>query len=250
MNKRYERKYLVPVSHLHELRKRFLSFTESDTYAIKSGKKIPEYTVRSIYFDSWDWDAYDEKLEGLRDRNKLRIRGYNEYKPGDKVFFEIKHKFENRIGKSRGKIPFEDMESFLHNGDIGKYYPNPESERHKDLQRFMYYYHRFNQRPVTTVTYEREPYFGKFDHGVRITFDKNIRANIFPELTDLYKEDNCQLLWPHYFILEIKYFTDIMPRWARSVIQEFGLRHEALSKYTQGIDINLTLNPLFNRAAI
>ncbi len=249
MTNRYERKYLVHNDHLDALRKRVDTFTEPDAYASKSGKEFPEYTVRSIYFDSNDWAAYDEKIEGLRDRNKLRIRGYDSYHPDNKVFFEIKHKFENRIGKSRALIPFSRVNELLEYSNIEDFH-SPESRPGKDLNRFLYYYHRLHQRPVTTVVYEREPYFGSFDSGVRITFDKNIRANIFPEMQNLYEDNNCVLCWPNHFILEIKYFSDEMPRWARSIVQEFEIQHQALSKYAQGIDVNYTNNAMFNRQKI
>ncbi|MCC5916494.1 MAG: polyphosphate polymerase domain-containing protein [Cryomorphaceae bacterium] len=246
---RYERKYLVPIRHLTDLRKRFAPFVENDKYGIPRKEGVREYTVRSIYLDSLDWNAYDEKIEGLRDRNKLRIRGYNEYHPDNSVFFEIKHKYENRIGKSRGLIPFNEINNLLENGAIERFHPpNDPKGMHNDLRRFLYYYHRFHQRPVTTIVYEREAFFGKIDPGVRITFDKNIRSNIFPNFEELYYEGNCKLCWPGFFILEIKYFTDQMPRWARSIVQEFSLQHEALSKYAQGIDVNYTNNPMFNRA--
>lgn len=249
MKKRYERKYLVHNDYLEVLRKRVQIFCEADEYAIRDDLEYPQYTVKSIYFDSIDWNAYDEKLEGLRDRNKLRIRGYNHYQPDNKVFFEIKHKFENRIGKSRALIPFHRAAELLENGNIEDFHPH-DSRSGQDLNRFLYFYHRYNQRPVTTVVYEREPYFGRFDSGVRITFDKNIRANLFPELDELYNDANCEPCWPNHFILEIKYFTDEMPRWARSFVQEFEIRHEALSKYAQGIDVNLKTNPIFGKKKI
>ena len=93
-------------------------------------------------------------------------------------------------------------------------------------------------KPTVLVVYEREAYHGLLDSGVRITFDKNIRSRVYPELADMFNNHGLKHLFDSHFILEIKYFTEKMPTWAKSLVEEFRLRHEALSKYTVGYDIN------------
>ncbi len=61
------------------------------------------------------------------------------------------------------------------------------------------------------VVYEREAYHGDFDPGVRITFDKNIRSYIYPDLSDMFKKRDLKHLFKNHFILEVKYFTDKCP---------------------------------------
>jgi hypothetical protein len=65
------------------------------------------------------------------------------------------------------------------------------------------------------VVYEREPFHGVFDPGTRITFDKNLRSIIQPELGDLFDDKFQRFGVPGYFILEVKY-DDSMPRWMKS----------------------------------
>ena len=72
---RLEYKYLVPNERLAELRSEFLPFFEVDGYAQQN-----EYTVRSVYYDTVDFDNYYEKMNAIKVRKKLRIRGYDQPK--------------------------------------------------------------------------------------------------------------------------------------------------------------------------
>lgn len=234
---RYERKYLVPNYLLNDLRKKLLPFVRPDVYA-NNTNGLPQYTVRSIYYDGPNYHSYHEKIEGLKDRKKLRIRGYDKYQEGCLVFLEIKRKLENRIAKNRAIIAFDDLDVLMQTGDVEKYIrvKNQAENAYDDARRFFYNLKRYCQKPANIIVYEREPYHGKFDPGVRITFDKNIRGSLFPELNDLFDDNGLRYLWEKHFILEIKYYTDYMPLWARNLVEHFGLRHEALSKYAMGID--------------
>jgi hypothetical protein len=237
---RYERKYLVPNHHLEELRQQLTPFVRPDIFAksAKSAIEYPQYTVRSIYFDSPHFHSYYEKMEGLQFRKKLRIRGYDQYEEGCLVFLEIKRKIENRIAKNRALVKFDDLEALLTYGEVEKYIVNKSGKQRDfdDAKRFLYNLKRYAQKPANLIVYEREPYHGKLDAGVRITFDKNIRGIIFPNLHQLYQNSGLTYLWENHFILEIKYFTPYMPRWAKTLVEQFKLRHQALSKYAMGLD--------------
>jgi hypothetical protein len=233
---RYERKYLVSNSAMNDLRKKIIPFVKPDIYAEKENG-LTQYTVRSIYYDSPVFHSYYEKIEGLKDRKKLRIRGYDHFAPDNLVFLEIKRKLENRIAKNRSRIAFNSLPEFLETGNLSLLKCDPDNTREiEDASRFMFNMKRYCQQPANLVVYEREPYHGKFDHGVRITLDKNIRSSLNPRLDQLYEDPGLKYLWEQHFILEIKYFTDNMPSWARAIIDHFGLRHEALSKYAMGLD--------------
>ncbi|GAB3647346.1 hypothetical protein GCM10028791_09180 [Echinicola sediminis] len=71
MKLRYEKKYLVPNGRLGELRERFLPFLRPDKLAYRAENNIPEYTVRSIYYDSHNSESFFEKMDGLKDRKKM-----------------------------------------------------------------------------------------------------------------------------------------------------------------------------------
>ncbi len=235
---RLERKYLVPNYLMDELRDRLKPFVRKDRYAISVNGKNPEYVVRSIYFDSRNLDCYVEKKEGILLRKKFRIRAYGNKGENKKIAFEIKRKIANRIKKHRSFVHLEDVSNILNTGNVELYVmqDNGYNGALDDARRFFYHIKKNHFLPTCLVVYEREAYHGKFDKGVRVTLDKNIRSISYPDIDDLYHDGNLNFLFKNHFILEIKYFTHFMPVWARSLIQEFKLRNEALSKYVIGYD--------------
>ena len=102
---KFEYKYLVPIERLTELRILISPFMESDTHMEKGGPS--GYTVRSIYFDTFRYDDYHEKTNGLKIRKKMRIRGYNKQDHNNIVFIEIKRKNERLVNKYRTPIKYK-----------------------------------------------------------------------------------------------------------------------------------------------
>lgn len=236
---RYERKYLVPVELMTAVRQRLLPFIIPDAYTLKNSSGIYEYTVRSIYLDTYDLECYKQKSDGLQYRRKLRIRGYNSLSPDSKVVLEIKRKIGNRIKKHRSTLLFSNLNNLLKGPDLEQYIIQGKREESiDDARRFFFHLKKRQFAPTNLVVYEREAYQGKMDKGVRITFDKNIRSRLFPKMDSLYDDVNLKPLFNDHFVLEIKYFTDQMPVWARSLVQEFKLRNDAISKYTIGYDVS------------
>lgn len=237
---RLERKYLVPNYMMSDLRRRLKPFLRPDIYGKfhNSNGRLPEYVVRSIYFDSKNLDCYIEKKEGVLLRKKFRIRGYGTYKKNCIVVFEIKQKIENKIKKHRAFVHYDNAVNLLNTGNLEKYVlqENGYANSVNDARRFLFHFKKNHFRPTCLVVYEREAYHGKFDSGIRVTFDKNIRSLSYPELHKLYNDENFSYLFNNHFILEIKYFNNTMPLWARSIVQEFKLKNEALSKYIIGFD--------------
>jgi SPX domain protein involved in polyphosphate accumulation len=234
---RYEKKYLVPNEKLPSLRKRFLPFLEPDTYSqVKNG--IPEYTVRSIYFDSRDSMSFHEKIEGLRERKKIRVRGYGTLEADSKVVLEIKRKVDDRIYKNRAFIPHASIEKVLSRSEFTGL--SLEADKiDENLSRFMFNVKYYCLLPKNLIVYDREAYHGRFNSGVRVTFDKKIRQRKTDSLNSLFFEKGLKQVWHNTFILEIKYFEQHMPTWAKSIVEEFQLRPEALSKYTNSVENSL-----------
>jgi hypothetical protein len=233
MQLRYERKYLVPNEMLPDLRKELLPFVRPDTFADKSAG-IPEYTVRSIYFDNLSKWAVFDKIEGVRDRKKLRIRGYNKLAADSSVFLEIKRKISDQITKNRSKVRFDRLVELLTYGDIDRIFRTGTQKDRDDASRFLYHMHRYHMSPVNLVVYDREPYHGLLDASVRVTFDKHIRTRLVQAPNQLFEDSGYEYPWESHFILEIKYFHAPMPSWAKALVQKFELKNQALSKYVEG----------------
>lgn len=70
---RHELKFFINYHQYLILRQRLQSLIEKDQHANESG----EYHIRSLYFDDINNTALADKLGGLRERAKYRIRIYN-----------------------------------------------------------------------------------------------------------------------------------------------------------------------------
>lgn len=232
---RHEKKYLVSIDKIDALRSRFDPFLVPDTFTEAIAGR-PEYIVRSIYFDTHQTNSYFEKIEGLRDRKKFRIRGYGSDQNNSKVVLEIKKKEEDRVTKNRAFMHFSKVQDLLKNGNLSNAFDNTEKLNQENASRFMFNIKRYNLTPKTLIVYQREAYHGKFDSGVRVTFDKNIKHKENPKVDGLFSDFGLRKMWRGNFILEVKYFDVEMPSWAKSIVQELGLQNDALSKYARGIE--------------
>lgn len=239
---RLEYKFLVNNLDLEKIRSKLLPFVSEDSFS--NGKVVPEYTVRSIYFDSSEFTFYHEKIDGIKNRKKLRIRSYNELEDNNLVFLEIKNKYENFIGKNRAPLKYHDLKNILFTKDIEAYTltSNGYTNSIRDSEKFFHHMLRDKLKPIILIVYEREAYFSKFDKSLRITLDKNLRYFDNPCIHSLYKDDELKLAIPNHFVLEVK-FTNGYPRWLRDIVQEFNLTRKSVSKYTICIDASEKIDP-------
>lgn len=232
---RYEYKYIVPNNLLNPLRDFVLPFVELDRNVAKDEKL--HYTVRSVYFDSPAYDFYYEKIEGIKNRKKVRLRGYDNNGLEDIVFLEIKRKYDIPIIKYRAPLIYKNALKIFNEKELNGYAMDRFSnmEGYNNSKRFFYQVFSKNLRPVVLVVYEREPYLSKFDSTVRITFDKNLRGLGYPALEDLYSEEGLSAALSNHFILEVK-FNNKFPGWLNPAISRFGLRKQSASKYVMAMD--------------
>lgn len=228
---RYEFKYLLRP----ELAERVVDFLAPHLEMDKRCRERDSnsYTVRSIYFDSPDFECFHEKLGGQKYREKFRIRTYND--PRSAPLF-LEDKIKNGLSYVKAKVTLNsdslkaikdlDYDS-LNNADM------LDKDR-KILDKFFFHIYRKAYSPVALVVYDREAYVYPGQDTIRVTLDKNLRAKMFPSLAEIYNEDGLEYLLYHWIILEIK-FTDLAPRWVRTLNTLFHLKRQACSKYCTSV---------------
>ncbi len=215
---------------IDSIREYVLNFVEPDSYAGNSF----EYTVRSIYFDTYDFDFYNDKVEGLDIRKKVRVRGYNQAKDENEIIFiEVKKKFVMSIEKKRAPVLFKDVENLFSSGDLERYVISDLKGFENsivDAREFLYNLYSKNLTPKVLVVYEREAYRDKKFGEFRITFDKNLRSWIYPNIKELFIEKDVVYSYPDSFIIEAKFHVDL-PLWFKFMIDKFSLKQISFSKY-------------------
>jgi len=181
------------------------------------------YLISSLYFDDYHQSAFFDKLSGIRDRKKFRVRVYN-YQ-SNVIKLERKIKWGNVIEKSHIQISKEEYDALVR-GDVGFL-------RHKDdvvAKDFYLYYRTRNLRPRVVVEYRREAFIYKYGN-VRITFDYFLKAGVFRK--DLFSNGYMiPAIPPDQIILEVKY-TGYFPDVIRNIIQINNLQWQSSSKYVK-----------------
>jgi len=190
-----------------------------------NGDEYNEYHIRSCYFDTVYNTALFDKVDGVQNRDKYRIRIYNF---SDKVIkLECKTKVGNLISKRSLSIPKLLCEQLLAGDPAGL--ETTRSGLLNDVYREM----TVNlMKPVVLVDYVREAYLHPAEE-VRITFDKQLRTGL--RNTDLFDPyvptvppfDNNEI------ILEVKY-NRMLPSYIRDILSTYcqGAQPSAISKYT------------------
>ena len=97
---RYEKKYRIRDDTYQQLKKTLSEFMEPDEHS-RDGEF---YTICNVYYDTPDNYLIRKSIDGSIYKEKLRLRSYGTVTPEDKVFLEIKKKYNKLVNKRRTKI--------------------------------------------------------------------------------------------------------------------------------------------------
>lgn len=215
---RTEQKYYL---HLHDyisMRSRLSNALQMDEHSITSDG----YNIRSLYFDDVRRISLESKNDGIFNRQKYRIRIYNE--SGNYITLERKSKLGEYVAKESVEITREQYEHIMMS-DYEFLYQSEEPlmrEFYTALQTYGY-------RPTTIVDYWREAYVYSYGN-VRITFDK--RLAVGSNNLDLFHPDlsHAEVLPPALTIMEVKY-DDVLPENIRQLLRPTSHLRSSISKY-------------------
>ena len=215
---RHEKKHYINISDYYSIRNRLKCIAKTDKFAGNDGA----YKIRSLYFDNPDNKALIEKLESLNNREKFRIRFYND----DPSFIKLEKKSKSNglCLKKSAKLTREQCERLLGN-DIA-WLADTDNELLVELYAKMK--HQL-LKPKTVVDYSREAYI--YGPGnVRITIDRNIRSGLFSQ--DFFNPNlpTVSIISGGYIVLEVK-FDEFLPEIIQDIIQTNQRRSTAISKY-------------------
>ena len=215
MDFRHEVKHEINYSDMLAIRQRLKSVAYSDPHAI-DGK----YLIRSLYFDNLDDKALMEKINGLSQREKFRIRFYN----GDTsvIHLEKKSKFD-RLGNKQSAPLTKDEAQRIVDGDTGWVADSPYPVVRELYSKMT----TQGLAPKTIVDYTREPFI--FPAGnVRVTLDYDIRTGM--RCTDFLNPECVTVPAAECILLEVKWDA-FLPDIIRDAVMLTDRREGAFSKY-------------------
>ena len=108
---RIEKKYILNKEQFENIKKILLKNMELDPYHTE------QYTISSIYLDTDNFDLIRKSMEKPIYKEKVRLRSYGVPKLSDKVFLEIKKKYNGFGNKRRIKLKLEEAYDFI-NGKL------------------------------------------------------------------------------------------------------------------------------------
>jgi len=227
---RLELKYLLSPAEARQVSRFLAACLEVDPHA--RGRPGNAYTVRSVYFDSPALICYHAKQNGTPVREKYRVRTYNE--PGSApIFLERKARQGQLYRKEKAWLGDAWLGCLAARDGLG----SPAAAGCPSVvQRLLYRMDRQAFVPTVLIVYEREAYVEWADQDtVRITLDRNLRAQAAPRLEEIHDEEDLRPLLTHGAILEVK-FSDVVPWTLRELTRRFPLLRRACSKYAASIE--------------
>lgn len=226
---RTEKKYRVDEATYQLLRARLEPYMEADAHS-QNGDC---YLICNIYYDTPDNELIRRSLDKPIYKEKLRLRSYGTVGLTDKVFLEVKKKYEGVVYKRRTKIRLADAYRFVENKRFTNEDGTTELPRFmnaqvtKELTYFINFYRDI--RPAVYLSYERCAMFAKDDPELRITFDRNITTRRH-DLGLHYGNYGDKLLPEDQWVMEIK-VNQAMPRWLSGILNENKIYPSSFSKY-------------------
>lgn len=213
--KRYEIKYLLDRKQKEKILRAMEPYMELDSYG--------RSTIRNIYYDTDSYRLVRKSLEKPVYKEKLRVRSYRPVGPDDKVFVELKKKYDGIVYKRRIDLTESQAADYL----AGRIAAPVHTQITDEIDYFLEFYQTL--APKVFLSYEREAYFTKEPSDFRVTFDENIlwRETELSLQKGVYGEN---ILQPGQTLMEIKTPGNI-PLWMVKVLSEEKIRKTSFSKY-------------------
>jgi hypothetical protein len=215
---RFERKYLFKRVELDLLLKDLQNICTN----------IREYGVSSIYFDNIHESAYFQKIDGNKDKIKIRARNYDASL--ELINLEAKIKYSDKSYKLKSRISKEELDLLMLRNFVDLKNKNEDD----DIREIYYYYKYYGMQRKISVQYTRLEMDLKSSCKTRLTIDRDVYSSMMvggadKEITKMpcLSKDLC--------VLEVKSFNSSIDSYVKFLINKFKMKQEAVSKYALGV---------------
>jgi len=211
---RYEIKYMLDDRQYAAFRRAIEPHTRADAYG--------KYSVCNLYYDTDTFEIIRRSMEKPVYKEKLRVRSYGIPDEQDKVFFELKKKYQKEVSKRRVSMSLRALRDHLETGAV----PDVSPQVMGEIDYFLSLYH---PQPRIFIAYDRVALSGKEDRSLRITFDRNIRFRC-DDLDLSLGDHGRRILADSRHLAEIK-VHGAMPLWLSGALDGQQIYPTSFSKY-------------------
>ncbi|MGE4214529.1 MAG: polyphosphate polymerase domain-containing protein [Anaerotignaceae bacterium] len=212
--KRVEKKFLVTHNTLSAFLADIAPYIKKDDFG--------QYTICNIYYDTVDDRLIRTSIESPAYKEKLRLRSYGIPNGNNKVFLEIKKKYDGTVYKRRISLPLNEAIGYLN----GESRPKKDSQILHEIDYFMNIY---NPIPKLFIAYDRLAFSALDDENLRITVDSGIRSRDF-DLSLCAGDYGEYLLNEDEHLIEIKTGSSL-PLWLTAALTKYAIFPVSFSKY-------------------
>ena len=207
---RNEKKYILSQEKYEKITEKLKDFILPDKY--------PFNQMMTVYYDNDDYRLIKRSIEKPLYKEKLRIRSYSPPLDNDKVFVELKKKFDGVVYKRRTEAIYKDVLNNIYDCKFD------DKQVEKEIKYLFSIYK--DLKPKIFISCDRTYYIGKNNKNLRITFDDNLKYR----LGDAYlnKNINDKLLTDKK-IMEIK-IDGAIPLWFSRILNETEIYPSSFSK--------------------
>lgn len=215
--RRIEQKYVLSKKEYEKLNKEIQKYVNKDPYYYSN--------ILSVYFDTKDDRLIINSMESPLYKEKFRLRSYGPCKDNDKVFLEIKKKYNSITSKRRTTMTLKEFWDYYNSGKVPSKYMN------NTMKEIDYDFKKYNLIPKMFISYERYSYYDKNNKNIRITFDFNARFRTFNLNLDS-NSDTKQIIKDDIYIMEVK-SLDKIPMWLVKIFSKLKIYPKSFSKYKE-----------------
>ena len=230
---RHELKYLLTREQYEILINVLPDYMAVDTH----GDGLGRYPITSLYYDTVDYKAYWDKVEGHKFRRKVRVRVYGDHivTPNTNCFVEIKQRINKTLQKKRVLLPYSTATALCGAGEnVGQELSEMARAVVSEVQ---YLQGTLQLQPACVVSYDRMAFEGaEYDPGLRVTFDTNLKGRLHDlTLTSQGYADNQFFIPPEWCVMEVKVNYRV-PYWLTELIGRYRCTLRRISKYCTALE--------------
>lgn len=219
---RFEHKYMLD----RKTYEKVISVMDAHMELDSHNKGHLPYTIANIYYDTDDDYLIRSSLSKPTYKEKLRLRAYGVPSETQKVFLEIKKKYNGIVNKRRTTILLNEAYKFINSGVPPEIKDYMNEQVVKEIEYFLKLY---CLKPKLYLAYDRIAYFEKGNPDLRISFDTGIRSRRYDLRLD-YGDYGEMLIPENAYLMEVK--TSLAkPLWLTNMLTQLHINRCNFSKY-------------------